>query len=186
MKIIAGRYRNRLIPTSKKLDYRPSTTKFREAVFSILSSGGFAESKPVIGAKVLDLFAGAGSLSFEALSRGAESVLLVDIKEEHLRIAKSFAKKIEGEDRVHILCADALNLQKLDQKYDLVFIDPPYYNGYVEKSISNLISQELLEDKAIIIVEISSKETVELPENIEIIKEKKYSNSKLLVLDYRK
>ena len=184
MKIISGKYKNRLLPTSKKLGYRPSTTKFREAVFSILSSGEFIESSPIIGARVLDLFAGSGSLSFEALSRGAASILLVDKEEGHLKMAKEFAKKINQEGKVHTLRADALNLPKLDIKYQLVFIDPPYYNGYIKQSINNLILHKLLEDKAIIVVEMSAQEQVELPVNVEIVKEKLYSNNKLLVLRY--
>lgn len=198
MKIIAGKYKNRVINTSKKFNYRPSTTKFKEALFSILSSGEFYESNPVKNAKILDLFAGTGSLSFEALSRGAKSATLVDNSLDHLNLAKEFAEKLGEENNVKILLADARELAlSPSEKYNLVFIDPPYYNNYVEKSLQNLVSSGYLEDGAIIVIEIekigiqtdlsflllipdSSKKGARL----ELIKEKIYGKNKLIILRY--
>ena len=186
MRIIAGKHKNRTIPTLKQLNYRPSTTKFREALFSILSSGEFTDSKPVIGAKVLDLFAGTGGLSFEALSRGANSILLIDNKEEHLKIAKEFAQHIGEEFNCKVLLMNALNLLASKEQYDLVFIDPPYYNNYVTKVLTSLIEKKWLADNAIIATEMFKHDKCEIPNSLQLIKEKIYGNNKLLILRYGK
>ena len=116
MRIIAGKHKNRVIPTLKNSDYRPSTAKFREALFSILSSGEFADVRLIQGAQVLDLFAGTGSLSFEALSRGASSITLVDNCREHLDLALDFARKIGELDNISVLITDATFLSKAPRK----------------------------------------------------------------------
>jgi len=184
MRIIAGKYKNRIIPSHKQLNYRPSTTKFREALFSILSSGDFSDSKPVIGAKVLDLFAGTGGLSFEALSRGAASILLIDNQSEHLKIATEFAKHIGEEANVKVLLMDALSLLAAKDQYNLVFMDPPYYNNYVTKALNSLIEKKWLADGAILAIEMFKKDKCELPDSLYLVKEKTYGNNKLLILRY--
>lgn len=184
MRIIAGKHKNRIIPTSKKADYRPSTTKFREAIFNILSSGKFFASQPIIGAKVLDLFSGTGGLAFEALSRGAKSILLVDNKEEHLKSSYEFAKKIGEELKISTLLTDATNLPISTNKYNVVFIDPPYYHGYIDKALQSLIKQDWIEDGAIIVIEMQKTEQIILPKNMYLYKEKLYNNNKLLILKY--
>ncbi len=182
MKIISGKHRNRLIPTSRKADYRPSTTKFREALFSILSSGEFEEDRPVMGAKVLDLFSGTGSLAFEALSRGAISATLVDNNSEHLKAALAFAELIGEKDNVTTLNMNATNLSDSTYKYDLVFMDPPYYNSYVTKALRSLKVRGWLEEGAIIAIEMSKREEFQAPTGFRLVKEKTYSNNKLLIL----
>lgn len=184
MRIIAGKYKNRVIPSLKNSDYRPSTTKFREALFSILSSGEFADNSPVDASDVLDLFAGTGSLSFEALSRGAKSITLIDNNKEHLQIAKEFATKIGEEENVKFLLLSAISLPQSAHKYSLVFMDPPYYNQFVEKALISLIQNRWLEDKAIIAIEMEKREELGLPVSMSLIKEKIYGNNKLLILRY--
>lgn len=184
MKIIAGKYKNRVIPTLKKADYRPSTTKFREALFSILSSGEFLERQPVIDAEILDLFSGTGALSFEALSRGAANVTLVDKNSEYLQIAKEFASKIGEENNFSALNMNATSLLKAQRKYNLVFMDPPYYKGYVTKTLKSLDQHEWITNGAIIAIEMESRNNFSLPEHFTIAKEKKYGNNKLIILEY--
>lgn len=184
MKIIAGKHKNRVIPTLKNSSYRPSTTKFREALFSILSSGEFIDKPLFEDAEILDLFAGTGSLSFEGLSRGAKTITLLDNNKDHLKVAKDFATKINEEDNVKFLLASAISLPLATDKYSLVFMDPPYYNRFVEKSLISLVKNNWLKNNAIIAVEMEKRETLDMPQNIVLIKEKIYGNNKLLILRY--
>lgn len=184
MKIITGKFRNRVIPTHKKSDYRPTTAKFREALFSILSSGGFVDSKPLEGAIVLDLFAGTGSLSFEALSRGAAHATLVDISEENLGLAKQFAEKLDCLDNIKLIIGDATCASRLQHKYSLVFMDPPYHKDYAAKTLINLDRNDLLERNAIIAIEMSKYDKFTVSGPYEMLREKIYGNSRLLILKY--
>ncbi len=185
MKIITGKHKNRVIPTLKKSDYRPSTTKFREALFSILSSGEFLESQSIVNSRVLDLFAGTGSLSFEALSRGADSITLVEENENYLKLAMEFAHKIGEEEQVRVLLMNAVDLVQASSKYDLIFMDPPYYNDYIKKILKILIIREWLAQDAIVAIEMEIHKKIEMPKELKIIKEKVYSNNKLLILKYQ-
>ena len=184
MKIIAGKHRNRVIPTLKTLDYRPSTTKFREALFSILSSGEFQDAQPLIGAKVLDLFAGTGGLSFEALSGGAERCVLVDNKIDHLKIVRDFAKLIGEENNVKAILLDVMRLPNSMEKHDLIFMDPPYHKEYANKVLDILIERQYLADKAIIAIEMEKRGKLDIPDSIDLVLEKNYGNNKLIILRY--
>ena len=184
MKIIAGKHKNRTIPSLKNSDYRPSTTKFREALFSILSSGEFVDNPPFKDANILDLFSGTGSLSFEALSRGARTITLLDNNKNHLKVAENFAIKIGEESNAYFLLANAINLPFVSKQYSLVFMDPPYYNQFVVKSLRSLIKNKWLKNKAVIVVEIEKREDIDMPKNISLVREKIYGNNKLLILKY--
>lgn len=184
MRIIAGKYKNRVIPTVKDSDYRPSTAKFREAVFNILFSGEFMKSKPVEGAEVLDLFAGSGSLSFEALSRGATNATLVDINAQHLKMAENFARALGESDNITTHVADATNVRLPQSRFSLVFIDPPYKTQYLKRALDNLATSGCLRKQAIIVVEMSKYDDFEKSQHFVTVKEKLYGNNRLIVLCY--
>lgn len=184
MKIIAGKHKNRVIPVLKGSSYRPSTGKIREAIFSILTSGEFAEEEIFNdNTAVLDLFAGTGSLSFEALSRGAGEVTLVDINANHLRLAREFAISIGEEKNSNFLNISAVNLPRATKSFDLVFIDPPYYNNLIKGAVNSLKKGGWLKDGAILVIE--SAKTDDFPDDsCQLIKEKIYGDSKLIFLRY--
>lgn len=184
MRIISGKYKGRVIATIKTSDYRPSTMKFREGLFSILSSGKFVESRPVENARVLDLFAGTGALSFEALSRGAKGATLVDINKQHLESALNFAEMLGEKDNIRIIAGDAANLPVARSNYNLVFMDPPYNKNYVIKSLSSLVAGKWLAENAIIVIETGKGEELKLPGSFELLCEKNYGKNKLLILKY--
>ncbi|WP_218460689.1 16S rRNA (guanine(966)-N(2))-methyltransferase RsmD [Rickettsia sp. TH2014] len=183
LKIISGKYRNQIIPTAKNIKYRPSTGKLKEAIFSILTSAEFIGNKLFNeNTHILDLFAGSGSLAFESLSRGAGFVTLIDIDTSSLKIAEGFAKSLNIENRVNFVNLNALNLPKANKVFDLVFIDPPYHKDIVPKIMKLLINNNWLKDGTIIVIEMAKLDDYALEENIEIIREKLYGKSKLLVL----
>ena len=184
IRIIAGKHKNRIIPTKKNSNYRPSTGKFREAIFSILTSGEFLNNPVLKGARVLDLFAGTGSLAFEALSRGAASATLVDTERAHLQDAKNFANLIGEAANVTTLSMDACTLPKALYQFDLVFMDPPYYQGLVEKALKSLAQGSWLEKGALIVIEVPKTEDITLPADMKLVKQKTYGNNKLIMLKY--
>ncbi len=185
IKIIAGKYKNRIIPTLKNANYRPSMGKIKEAIFSILTSGEFSDNQLFINnAKALDLFAGTGSLAFEALSRGIGEVTLIDINADYLRLAEEFAISIKELDKVHILNINALSLPNATKKFDLIFIDPPYYNDLTTKAVNSLKKAGWLQDGAILILELAKIDDFS-DDSLELIKKKIYGDSKLLILRYK-
>lgn len=184
MKIITGTLKGRVIPTIKNGEYRPSTTRFREALFSILSSGEFAESQPIKGANILDVFAGTGVLSFEAISRGAAKATLVDLNSKFLEHANNFAERIGIEDQVETLCSNALFLPRSNQAYDVVFLDPPYYKQLAKKTMKCMVRREWLANGALVAVELEKTEDIEDFDNFSLIKQRVFGKSKLLLFKY--
>jgi 16S rRNA (guanine966-N2)-methyltransferase len=186
LKIIAGKHKNRIIPKVKNAKCRPSTSKFKEAVFSILTSGEFIDYNLFAGnTDVLDLFSGTGSYAFEAISRGARFATLIDINSDCLKLAQSFAELIGEKDNMNFLNLNALNLPRSKHFYDVIFIDPPYYHDFVSKSIESLIKGGWVNNEALIVAELGQRDDIYLQDNIYLITQRIYGNSKLLILQYR-
>jgi len=126
VRIIAGEARSRQIDAPKGRDTRPTLDRVRENLFNIIA-------RRVPGARVLDLFAGSGALSLEALSRGAASAVMVDRDREAHRVEEANAGRLGYGDRTEILLCDwrrALDtLAQRETRFDLVFLDPPYAMG---------------------------------------------------------
>jgi 16S rRNA (guanine966-N2)-methyltransferase len=185
LRIIAGKHKNRIIPKVKNAKCRPSTSKFKEAVFSILTSGEFIENDLFSGdAHVLDLFSGTGSYGFEAISRGVKSATLIDINSDCIKLAQGFAELIGEKHNINFLHLNALSLPKSNRTYDLVFIDPPYHNNFVTKAIDSLIKGSWVSSGTLIVAELGQKDDISLQDNIFLLKQKTYGNSKLLILKY--
>ncbi len=131
MRITAGELHGRVLQPVKDKNVRPTSSKTREAIFDILGS--------VENFKVLDLYAGTGSVGFEAISRGASSVSMVDISGKLLRTIKETAEKWHIAERVVCRKNDVLRfaVQALQspEKYDLIFADPPFTENYPDLRI---------------------------------------------------
>lgn len=176
MKIISGTLRGNIIPTIKNAQYRPSTGKFKEAIFSIMAS-----SYPLKDKIVLDLFAGTGSLGFEAISRGAKHATFLDIDSSHLNAAKSFAEKHNIIEQTNFIRADSTNLMPTSLKYDIVFLDPPYGKKMVEKALTSLHKAQWLGIDSVIIIEVGAREDVDLPNWCEPVETRIYGGSKMII-----
>jgi len=156
LRIIGGRHRGRKLRFADLPGLRPSGDRGRETLFNWL--------QPVIpGARVLDLFAGSGALGFEAVSRGAGSVIMVERAGKAVRLLRDNARLL-GED-VDIVQADALAwLPTVDQRFDIVFLDPPFADELLDASIAALLRFECLAPGALIYMETNAaKGLPELP-----------------------
>ncbi len=146
IRITGGQNRSRLLDTPNTELTKPTMDKVRSAVFSALGD-------KVVGASVLDLFAGSGSYGFESLSRGAKSAIFVDKSIDAIKCIKDNALKLK-EDNFEIIRSDVLDfLKQFNEKVDIVFVDPPYKLEVYEDIVKTLISNNSLNDGGIIVLE---------------------------------
>ena len=179
MRIVGGKYRHRLIVFPDDMAHtRPKKDRIREAIFSAIGD--------ISGYRALDLYAGSGAMGIEALSRGASHVTFVDVSPlavktvndnlNTLKVDKSEYQVLKTNDM------SAIDYFKEKQdKFDLVFLDPPYEKGEYEKIVSLLHSNNLLSDKAILVLE--SNRSIKL-ENIDYQKNKEYHYGEIMVFIY--
>ena len=132
MRVITGTARGRVLRTLEGEDVRPTTDRVKEAVFSIIQF-------EIEGRRVLDLFAGSGQLGIEALSRGAASATFVDMSKDSLSAVKYNLEHTKLGDNAKVVQTDALSFLKLTKdKFDIVFLDPPYASSLVVDSMKLL------------------------------------------------
>ena len=147
MRITGGRARSRRLSAPRGQQTRPTAERVREALFSILGP-------PPTEARVLDLFAGAGTLGLEALSRGAEFAVFVDQSRSAAKFIRLnvHALELDASSRVH--CGDVLRVVPgLDGAFDWIFIDPPYATDLADRTLELLGSGDFLADGCVVIVE---------------------------------
>ena len=175
MRIIAGKAGGLKLKSLKGKDVRPTLDRVKESMFNIIAFY-LAE------AEVLDLFAGFGSLGIEALSRGAKSADFVEINKSHLKIIEENLRKAKFSEQAKLHNQDAYKyLNNCRNKFDLIFMDPPYEKEMSNKAIELIVQNNLLKADGLIICEKSAQETSEEFENLKMIKNKKYGNSLLTI-----
>lgn len=173
MRIITGIAKGCQLKTPKGMSTRPTSDRVKESLFSILGN-------EVLDVRVLDLFAGTGSLGLEALSRGAESAVFVDKATSD--IISDNVRHCHLEDRSEVLKGDVFAImQRLagrGKQFDLVFCDPPYHVGLWQKAMMVLADGALLADRALLIVESGGDENdiPELPQ-FKLLKNQRYGKT---------
>jgi len=151
LRIIGGTWRSRRVQFIDSPKIRPTPDRVRETVFNWLASN-------IHGATCLDLFAGSGALGFEAMSRGADQVVLV---EEDARIATMLNEQKEqfNAQTIEIRNQNALiYLQNENQQYDVIFLDPPFDSDLLEKVIPIILKQQLLNVHGLLYVESAAQQ----------------------------
>ncbi len=154
LRIIGGDWRSRKLPFIDAPGLRPTPDRIRETLFNWLQAH-------IHGARCLDMFAGSGALGFEALSRGAKDLIFI---EKHPACAKQLLENIKLLNaEAEVVNADALNflskIQSPNQAFDIVFLDPPYRLGLIEKSVKYLASENLIDTSTLLYVEHETEES---------------------------
>ena len=145
MRVISGQFKGRKLKTLEGINTRPTADRVKESLFNILAT-------KVYDAKVLDLFAGSGSLGLEALSRGAISCVFVDYSKEAINIVKENVKLCRQENNSKFINKDYTEaINSLNDEFDIIFVDPPYSKG-IELLVLEK-ARNILSKNGIIIVE---------------------------------
>lgn len=161
MRVISGSARGRSLKAVPGMGTRPTTDKVKEAIFSMI--GPYFD-----GEYVLDLFAGTGGLGIEALSRGAESAIFVDMDPKSIEVIKQNLKTVKLESQAEVYRNDAMRaikaLEKRAKGFDLIFLDPPYKMTNVDEMMLDLAQRGLVQEDATVMVEHDASHTY--PEQI--------------------
>ena len=169
MRIIAGSARGRTFDAPQGRDTRPKLDRVRENVFNILQM-------KVRGARVLDLFSGSGAMAFEAISRGADFAVLVDLDRAAHAVERQNAAKLRMEEQCRILNCDwqmaVRQLAAAGEKFRVVFLDPPYAMHDMTGVLSAL--RPLLEEDAVILLEHEAKTFPATPDGFDLYDSRKY------------
>ena len=168
MIITAGNYKGRKVIAPDEKIVRPTLSKIRESIFNILFSMMDFEGK-----SFLDMFAGSGIMGLEALSRGFETVLALEKNPQVAKILKTNYETIKL--KPNLIIGDSLRLlKKLNEKLDVIYLDPPYFSGIYEESLKEIKENNLLKQDGVVILEhVAEIGWEEL--GFKLIKQKKYS-----------
>lgn len=158
MRVIGGSARGRRLLAPRGLDTRPTSDKVKEALFSILAG----MTGPLDGCSVLDIFAGTGSLGIEAMSRGAACAVFIDAGREAAAVLRKNLETTGFADKGRVLVQDfpaaLARLERDGRTFRLVFLDPPYRKGLLDKCLVRLAQSPLLEEDAVVVAELSSRD----------------------------
>ena len=147
MRVITGKARGVQLKTPDGMTTRPTTDRVKEALFSIIQFD-------LPGAKVLDLFGGTGQLGIEALSREASFAVFVDEREDACKLIKENLKRTKLEAQAKVVRSDYLSfLKQCREKFDIILLDPPYAEIFLENSLKQITEIDILQSGGIIITE---------------------------------
>ncbi|MBQ1340935.1 MAG: 16S rRNA (guanine(966)-N(2))-methyltransferase RsmD [Erysipelotrichaceae bacterium] len=159
MRIISGKYGSRKLKTLTGNNTRPTEDRVREAVFSRLGpyfNGGI----------ILDLFAGSGAISLEALSRGFDFAYLVDVSKEAVSVIYSNISDLKVQDQTKVLNTSyksaLTKLKNLELQFDLIYLDPPYNKGIEIEALELITQYDLLKDDGTIVIETDKRTEPEI------------------------
>lgn len=185
MRIITGKAKGIRLETLEGETTRPTSERVKEAVFSMLQFD-------IEGRRVLDLFAGSGQMALEAVSRGASEAVLVDKSREAVGIIKKNIAKTKFLDECRVYCMDhAEYIRRFGgERFDIVFLDPPYAAGLYAPALSALLDTGMLKETSLIVCESDSTaifgKNVELADKFCEVKVSRYSKTVITVLTPKK
>ncbi len=180
MRIITGSARGISLHTLAGENTRPTSERAKEAVFSMLQF-------EIEGRRVLDLFAGSGQMALEALSRGASFAVLVDRSKEAAGVIEKNVAKTKMTEKCHVICGDSLDyLRKQKDRFDIIWLDPPYAGDLLLRSLRLLLEGEFLKPSTTLVCESPEEDIFagaeELRERFVVLRKAKYGIAHITLL----
>jgi 16S rRNA (guanine966-N2)-methyltransferase len=181
IRIIAGKYRGKKLMVADVDGLRPTTDRTRGSLFNLLMH---RLSKPMSEMDVLDAFAGSGALGFEALSRGAKSVTFIEADTKAFRQLQASQQSLAGVTEV--LKDDAYAFfQTREQRFDLIFLDPPFGKTNFETLLKIVASSTCLAPQGLVVLEHPTENDIQIPREFAVLVDRAYGRSNIVIMEYR-
>ena len=184
MRIIAGDFRGKKILQPKDKFTRPLKDLTKESIFNIINHSNLININ-LKKSHILDLFSGVGSFGLECISRGALTVTFFENYINSIKILKLNISSMNIQKKIKIIeknIFDERSLESLNQKFEIIFIDPPFKEKKLNFLLKKIYKLKILEKNGLIIIHRHKKEEDKFPEEYKVIKEKTYGISKLIFL----
>ena len=181
MRIIAGAWRGRTIEAPRSVTTRPTADRVRQALFDMLTHAPWAD--PIEECIVLDAFAGSGALGLEALSRGAIRAVFLETDRNALNALRNNVATLEATSRSLILATDTTRPRSPSARQgdcNLVFLDPPYNQGLIQRSLETLKTTGWIAPNAIIVAETAEDEQAPIPSE-RLLAERRHGAARLSI-----
>jgi 16S rRNA (guanine966-N2)-methyltransferase len=184
MRIISGDLKGKKIYLPQDKSTRPLRDLVKESIFNLLEHSNKIDIK-IKNSNVLDLFSGTGSFGIECISRKSKMVTFVENYENALKILKKNIENLNVQKKSKIFEKSCFNLfdsnNIFNSKFDIIFIDPPYKEEKINLIIDSIKKRNLLNKKGIIIIHRHKKDYIKISNKIEIIDERNYGISKIMI-----
>ena len=182
MRIISGKHKGKKLFLPKDKNTRPLRDLVKESIFNLLDHSEKIKKK-IENSSILDLFSGSGSFGIECLSRGSKIVFFFENYIEAIKILKKNLSLFKGEKNFEIFnndCFDFFNSsQRINKKFDIIFLDPPYKEKRINELIEKIIESKMLNPDGIIIIHRHKKDKIEIIKKIKIFDVRSYGLSKV-------
>jgi len=182
MRIIAGRFKGTSLYMPENKNTRPLKDLVRESIFNLLIHSNKFKFD-LENSIVLDLYAGSGSFGLECLSRNSKYVFFVEGKKEAFEILKKNTEKLKIIHKTKFVFNDvfhAIENESVTERFDLIFLDPPYIDKNIEKLIEIIFNKRLLKKNGIIILHRKKEANEKFPNYLNILEERIYGISKVI------
>ena len=183
MRIIAGENRGKKLKAVPGMKTRPTADRVKEAVFSSIDDR-------LYGSRFLDVFSGTGNIALEAISRGAEEVVLLEKDADALKVIQDNVTACRQDSRCTIMRGDSMasmnTLSRQGKQFDIIYVDPPYQAGLYEEVLKNIAEKQLLAQGGLILLECAKNTSLSIENSIFFIyKEKCYGDTCVLYVQQK-
>ena len=186
MRIISGSFKGKKILEPKDKQTRPLKDLTKESIFNVITHSNKFKVD-FNNSTILDLFSGVGSFGLECLSRGVKEVFFIESYIGVLPILEKNLSNLKTVNNYKIIKKNIYNndiFKNLENKFDIIFLDPPYKDKNLENLLNEIKDQKILNKNGIIILHRHKKELESFPSNFKIIEQKVYGISKIIFLSY--
>jgi len=184
MRIIGGEFKGRKIYLPKDRNTRPLRDLVKESIFNLIEYSNKI-STSINGSNILDLFSGTGSFGLECISRKAGNVTFVENYVDALEVLKKNITYFNIHEKCKIIeknCFEFIEKKNnFDEKFDIIFLDPPYKEEKINLIIDNIKNKKLLSDTGILLIHRHKKDDIEITKNLKLLDERSYGISKILI-----
>ena len=182
MRIISGKFKGKklLLPKNKKT--RPLKDLVKVSIFNLLDHSNII-GKKLENSSILDLFSGSGSFGIECISRGSKNVYFFENYTEAVEILKKNLSSFANKENFKIFKHDCFEFfnskKKIDERFDIVFLDPPYKEERINQLIEQILEKNILNNNSLMIIHRHKKDKIEITKKVKILDTRNYGNSKV-------